>query len=147
VEFFIRTAKGDLERFAPSTAQKNINLETLTSVAVPLPPFEESKEITRLLTELIDGSVHMDEAVAANLADLDQLDQAILAKAFRGELVPQDPNDEPASALLARIRAHRAQQTEAAKGKRRTANNHGRDETGKKSPGPTPQQLTLAELL
>ncbi|MBA4219819.1 MAG: hypothetical protein C0458_03720, partial [Methylobacterium sp.] len=38
---------------------------------------------------------------------LDRLDQAVLAKAFRGELVPQDPNDEPASALLDRIRAER----------------------------------------
>jgi type I restriction enzyme S subunit len=38
---------------------------------------------------------------------LPKLDQAILAKAFRGELVPQDPNDEPASMLLERIRAER----------------------------------------
>src|SRR5262249_22083599 len=39
---------------------------------------------------------------------IDHLDQAVLAKAFRGELVPQDPNDEPASVLLERIRAERA---------------------------------------
>jgi type I restriction enzyme S subunit len=38
---------------------------------------------------------------------IDHLDQAILAKEFRGELVPQDPNDEPASVLLERIRASR----------------------------------------
>jgi hypothetical protein len=38
---------------------------------------------------------------------IDHLDQAVLAKAFRGELVPQDPNDEPASVLLERIRAER----------------------------------------
>lgn len=123
VEFFIRTAKSDLERFAPSTAQKNINLETLTEVAVPLPPLEESKEITRLLTELIDSAFRIDGVVAASLAEqIDQLDQAILAKAFRGELVPQDPNDEPASALLARIREQKTQQAEAIKGKKRTTN-------------------------
>ena len=39
---------------------------------------------------------------------LDAADQSILAKAFRGELVPQDPNDEPASVLLDRIRSERA---------------------------------------
>jgi type I restriction enzyme S subunit len=50
-----------------------------------------------------------EEAIrAANLTN--KLDQSILAKAFRGELVPQDPNDEPASVLLERIRAERAKQ-------------------------------------
>jgi type I restriction enzyme, S subunit len=39
---------------------------------------------------------------------IDHLDQAVLAKAFRGELAPQDPNDEPASVLLDRIKAERA---------------------------------------
>ena len=38
---------------------------------------------------------------------IDHLDEAILAKAFRGELVPQDPSEEPASVLLERIRAER----------------------------------------
>jgi hypothetical protein len=52
---------------------------------------------------------------------LDYLDQAILAKAFRGELVPQDPNDEPASVLLDRIRGQRAQQAEVAKARKKTA--------------------------
>ncbi len=42
---------------------------------------------------------------------IDHLDQAVLAKAFRGELVPQDPNDEPASALLEWIRAERTAST------------------------------------
>ncbi len=42
---------------------------------------------------------------------VDQLDQAVLAKAFRGELAPQNPNDEPASVLLERIEAERADAT------------------------------------
>ncbi|WP_226991585.1 hypothetical protein [Deinococcus gobiensis] len=50
------------------------------------------------------------------LASFDRLTPALLAKAFRGELVPQDPNDEPASVLLERIRAQRA--TEESKPKR-----------------------------
>ncbi|RKT45307.1 hypothetical protein BDD21_2743 [Thiocapsa rosea] len=54
---------------------------------------------------------------------LDHLDQANLAKAFRGELVPQDPNDEPASVLLERICAARAKQPkDTRKGRGKTAN-------------------------
>jgi|GEM_PF-5343902 len=51
---------------------------------------------------------------------LDQLDRSILAKAFRGELVEQDPNDEPASVLLDRIRAEREQLSQSGKTSRKT---------------------------
>jgi type I restriction enzyme S subunit len=78
---------------------------------------------------------------------LDQLDQSTLAKAFRGELVPQDPSDEPASVLLARIREQRAQQAEAAKRNKKTSQSQRRNKTGKKSSKLTPQQLMLAEIL
>lgn len=57
-------------------------------------------------------------------AYVDKLTQSILAKAFRGELMPQDPNDEPASVLLERIREERAKkqvksQTRKTKARRR----------------------------
>jgi len=73
-------------------------------------------------------------AIAANEADIDlnlrkaeALRQSILKKAFAGELVPQDPADEPAAALLARIRAER----EAAGSKKKVA-----DPTRSKRPRP-----------
>ena len=50
-----------------------------------------------------------------------QLDESILAKAFRGELVPQDPRDEPASELLARIRTTRETSSMPRKAKRKRA--------------------------
>jgi type I restriction enzyme S subunit len=50
-------------------------------------------------------------------AHVDKLTQSILAKAFRGDLVPQDPNDEPATVLLERIR----QAEDVTGGKKRTA--------------------------
>ena len=77
-------------------------------------------------------------------AAFDQLDQSILAKAFRGELVPQDPSDEPASVLLERIRAQRTQQAKAPK---QTSKSHQTSKLGKKSSRLEPQQLTLAEVL
>lgn len=52
---------------------------------------------------------------------IDRLTQSILAKAFRGELVPQDPNDEPASVLLERIKAQRAAAPKAKRGRRAAA--------------------------
>jgi type I restriction enzyme S subunit len=52
---------------------------------------------------------------------LDRLESVILAKAFRGELVPQDPNDEPASVLLARIRAERAAAAKPRRGRAHSA--------------------------
>ena len=54
VEFFIRTVKGDLELYAPATAQKNINLATLKLVSIPLPPKEEQKEIVSKLKTTLD---------------------------------------------------------------------------------------------
>ena len=51
---------------------------------------------------------------------MDKLTQSILAKAFRGELVPQDPNDEPASVLLERIKVERTKQEPKRRGKKVT---------------------------
>jgi type I restriction enzyme S subunit len=115
VEFFIRTMRSELEAFAPATAQKNINLNVLSSVRVPVPPAEEQAEIVRRIESAFGWLDRMaaDHAAAARL--LPKLDAAILAKAFRGELVPQDPNDEPASVLLERVNAER--QSEAKKPK------------------------------
>jgi type I restriction enzyme, S subunit len=71
---------------------------------------------------------------------LDQLDHSILAKAFHGELVLQDPNDEPASAL-------KVGQAEATKRNKQTSEIQWGNKTGKKLSRLTPQQLTLTEVL
>jgi len=60
-------------------------------------------EVERRLSDVDD----MDKTVAHGLKRAARLRQAILRKAFAGELVPQDPEDEPASVLLGRIRAER----------------------------------------
>jgi type I restriction enzyme S subunit len=99
----------------------------------PLPPLEEQAEIVRRVRGVLNQITQLEERLQANFADLDQLDQSILAKAFRGELVPQDPNDEPASTLLARIREQMAQQTEATKGKKKTVTSQRRIKTDKQS--------------
>ncbi len=104
IEFFIRTAKSDLERFAPATAQKNINLGTLRKLAVPLPPLAEQRRIVARIEALFAQADAVEAAASAVLGRLPAVEQSILSRAFRGELVPQDPSDEPAWALLERIR-------------------------------------------
>jgi len=104
VEFFIRVAKTDLATFAPATAQKNINIGILNEVQVPLPPLPEQHEIVRRVEDLFALADRIEARYQKAKAHVDKLTQSILAKAFRGELVPQDPNDEPATELLNRIK-------------------------------------------
>lgn len=73
---------------------------------LPIPPAAEQIEMVRVLRSEL-STVRKTGALSNLYDELARLDSAILAKAFRGELVPQDPNDEPASALLERIRAER----------------------------------------
>lgn len=108
VEFFIRTARDELAAFAPATAQKNINLDTLDSTRIPVGPLEEQTEIVRRIEIAFAWIDRLAAETKSARKLIDRLDQAVLAKAFRGALVPQDPDDEPAGALLERIRAERA---------------------------------------
>jgi len=104
VEFFIRVAKTDLATFAPATAQKNINIGILNEVQVPLPTVAEQTEIVRRVEELFALADRIEGRYKKAKAHIDKITQSILAKAFRGELVPQDPNDQPASKLIDTIK-------------------------------------------
>jgi type I restriction enzyme, S subunit len=98
---------------------QHIHLTDLRKDMIPVAPEAEQLEIVRRVHQdlaLIDA---VESAVAAAFSGLRELDQSILAKAFRGELVAQDPSDEPASALLDRIRAERAAAPQQKRGSRR----------------------------
>lgn len=85
-----------------------INQHTVMNAPALLPPLAEQTEIVRRVEQLFAFADQLEAKVATAQARIDRLTQSILAKAFRGELVPQDPNDEPASVLLERIQAQRA---------------------------------------
>lgn len=103
------------------SAQKRINLSDLREFTVLLPSREEQTEIVRRVEQLFAFADQLEARVKAAQTRIDRLTQSILAKAFRGELVPQDPNDEPASVLLERIKAQRAVAPKAKRGKKASA--------------------------
>ncbi|KUR75652.1 restriction endonuclease subunit S [Novosphingobium sp. FSW06-99] len=98
--------------------QANVNGSKLKALGIPLPPAGEQAEMSRLLSVAFSRADRLEAEAMRARALLDRLEAATLAKAFRGELVPQDPADEPASALLARIRAQRAVAPKAKRGRK-----------------------------
>lgn len=102
--------QGSIEHLKVETARPNISLSNLRELAIPLPPVTEQyrvcEELERRLSILdsIARSTHLAAAGATRLR------QSILRRAFEGRLVPQDPTDEPAEMLLARIRVARQEQ-------------------------------------
>lgn len=107
VELFLRTARERLSQYAPATAQKNINLQVLSEVAVPLPPAAEQERIVRKIDQHMSVARHVEAVVAAEIARSKKLRQSLLKWAFEGKLADQDPKEEPASVLLERIKAER----------------------------------------
>jgi type I restriction enzyme S subunit len=96
-----------------------INQQTVLSAPALVPPHDEQSEIVRRIEDLFSYADRLEARYTAARAKVERLTPALLAKAFRGELVPQDPNDEPASVLLERIRAARTTSEGAAGPKRR----------------------------
>ena len=87
--------------------QSNINATKLQQYPFPLCSTAEQAEIVHILDARLEAAEFLDAEIDANLTRADALRQSILQRAFSGQLVPQDPADEPASALLARLRADR----------------------------------------
>jgi type I restriction enzyme S subunit len=85
-----------------------INQKTVISAPVKLPPYEEQAEIVRRVEALLGFSDRVEARLTQARAATERLSPAVLAKAFRGELVAQDPHDEPASELLKRLANERS---------------------------------------
>lgn len=113
----------EMRELAEGGSQPNLNLSKIKDFKLPLPSLDEQYEIIRRVEALFAYVDRLEERYKAAHARVEQLTPALLAKAFRGELVPQDPKDEPASVLLERIRGSHAtveSSEEITRAKRRT---------------------------
>lgn len=86
-------------------ARANLSLVDVGNFPLLIPNVEEQHEIVRRVETLFAFADRLEARYTAARKQVDQLTPSLLAKAFRGELVPQDPDDEPAEKLLDRIRA------------------------------------------
>ena len=106
---------------ATGSAQLTIPLNGLRAFNALLPCLAEQHEIVRRVETLFAFAGRLEARCAAARKQAGQLTPALLAKAFRGELVPQDPADEPAAELLKRLAARRADAPKARRGKARAS--------------------------
>ncbi len=90
---------------ATGTAQLTLALSSLRAIAIELPSPSEQAEIVSRVEALFAFADRLEARLAQTRTAVDRLTPSLLAKAFRGELVPQDPADESAASLLARLRS------------------------------------------
>ena len=118
VEAWLNSMRGieKLTRLAATTSGLyTLSVGKISKIPVPVPPLFEQAASAEMLAVALDEQARQVESIQQSLKQSVAQRKNILRAAFSGELVPQDPNDEPASALLERIRAERAAGAKAAK--------------------------------
>jgi type I restriction enzyme S subunit len=119
LSFYINSI--NLSLYVTGTAQPKLNQANMNTIPIPVPPLAEQHEIVRRVEALFALADQIEARFAQARAQVDQLTHSLLARAFRGQLVPQDPNDEPAEKLLERIRKAASSADETFKRKSMTA--------------------------
>lgn len=94
-------------RYIYGAGRPHLSFDQLKMTSTLLPPLTEQQRIVAEVERRLSVVDELEAVVAANLKRAERLRQSILKRAFEGKLVPQDPNDEPASVLLQRIRMKR----------------------------------------
>lgn len=118
VKWFFRKNYGDIRLKSSGGVQPNLNLGIIENTAVPICSLEEARQLVEVLESKLSEVDQLDQILVAALQQSEALRQSILKKAFSGQLVPQDPTDEPAASLLARIKAEQSAAPKAKKARK-----------------------------
>lgn len=102
-------------------AYTGINIADLKLLRIRLPQRSQQDEIVQRFNAALSALQNIGAGIESGINRIEALHASMLSKAFRGELVPQDPNDEPASVLLERIRAQEPQAKPERRGRKLTA--------------------------
>ncbi len=107
LKLFMEHNYSSIRRAASGGVQPNLNLGIVKVIAVPLPPLAEQERVCTTVESLLSVGNEVERSAQLNTSRSMRFRQSILKWAFEGKLVEQDPNDEPASKLLERIKAER----------------------------------------
>ena len=99
--------KSQIQRSIRQTTQANIGIQSIKDFKIKIGIKAEQQQIVKEIEKRLKVADRIETVIRQNLDKAEQLKQSILKKAFEGRLVPQDPNDEPASVLLEKIKAER----------------------------------------
>ena len=108
--YLMRRFENEIASRGTGTTFKAITGNQLKTFKIPLPPLAEQEQIVSELERHLSVADEIEATIGAELIRSERLRQSILKQAFSGKLVPQDPNDEPASVLLKKIQAEKAPQ-------------------------------------
>ena len=102
--------RSEISRLSIGININNLRRENIEEMLIPLPPLTEQEQIVTELEQYLSIADAAEATIDAELKRAERLRQSILKQAFSGKLVPQDPNDEPASVLLEKIQEEKDQQ-------------------------------------
>lgn len=118
VSYYLNSPKGIevmMQTASSTSGLHTLSVSKVKALVFPLPPGDEQKRIIEEVERLLTIIEELEKTITKEIRRADRLRQSILKQAFSGQLVPQDPNDEPASVLLERIRKARAGNSSAPK--------------------------------